>query len=158
MKDQPPVSLPFPEKFAIALRDFLHDEGSRCTIRFPGERIERTEAGYVTADLWRHFVELQKHHESLRQLTAQKSENDSVKLEFEKLEASAKIWKLTGPLMVLQETDEAKANVDKRIDFISKELEKVESMIKKTESEFESKRQDLIQIQTQLQSVAPVAN
>ncbi len=91
-------------------------------------------------------------------MTAQKSENDSVKLEFEKLEPSAKIWKLTGPVMLLQETEEAKVNVEKRIDFISKELEKVEGMIKKTESEFESKREDLIQIQTQLQSVASVAN
>jgi prefoldin beta subunit len=101
----------------------------------------------------RSFVlALQGHHETLRLLTSQKSENESVKAEFDKLEPEANVWKLTGPLMVKQDTDEANANVVKRIEFITSELEKAESNIKKCEEEFETKRQELVQIQSQLQA------
>ena len=74
-----------------------------------------------------------------------------MKSEFAKLEPEAAIWKLTGPLMVKQETDEAKVNVEKRIEFITGELRKVELSIKKCEEDFEAKRQELVQIQSQLQ-------
>lgn len=49
-----------------------------------------------------------------------------VKKRFEKetdiLEADAKIYKLIGPLLVKQDFKECKSNVEKRIEFISKEL------------------------------------
>ncbi len=87
-------------------------------------------------------------------MTSQKSENESVKAEFDKLEPEALVWKLTGPLMVKQDTDEAKANVAKRIEFITSELDKAEINIKKCEEEFETKRQELVKIQSQLQAPA----
>ena len=96
---------------------------------------------------------IQGLHENLRQLTAQKSENDAVRIEFDKLEPSSRIWKLIGPLMVLQETDDARSNVDKRIDFISKELASVELKIKGAEADFERKRGELVEIQNQIQAV-----
>ena len=57
-------------------------------------------------------LDMQLLHESLRTLTSQKSENESVLKEFESLEEEANIWKLTGPLMVKQDKGEAKTNVE----------------------------------------------
>lgn len=96
---------------------------------------------------------IQRLHESLRLLTSQKSENDAVRVEFDKLESSAKIWKLTGPLLILQDSDDARVNVEKRIDFISKELETLEKNIKSSEADFDKKRQELMNIQSQIQSM-----
>jgi len=84
-------------------------------------------------------------------LTSQKSENESVLKEFESLEEEANIWKLTGPLMVKQDKGGAFANVEKRLEFIKSELVKVEENIKKQETEFETKRQELLTIQSQMQ-------
>lgn len=80
-----------------------------------------------------------------------------MKLEFGKLESEASIWKLTGPLMVKQDRDEAKANVDKRLEFITSELQNAEDSIKKLEAEFEAQREELIAIQAQLQTSATAA-
>jgi len=38
------------------------------------------------------------------------------------LEPEGKVFKLLGPVLVPQDIDEAKSNVDKRIEFISGEL------------------------------------
>lgn len=97
---------------------------------------------------------MQSHHDNLRQLTAQKSENESVKKEFDVLEADGTIWKLTGPLLVRQDTADASANVDKRIEFINSEMLRVEEVIKKQEAEFEEKRGQLVEIQTQIQAAS----
>jgi prefoldin beta subunit len=115
------------------------------------------ESDVLVRELNNIKLELQRSHESLRQLTAQRSENESVRLEFDKLEPTSRVWKLTGPLMVLQETDEARSNVDKRIDYISKELISVELRIKGAEADFERKRGELVEIQTQIQSITKVS-
>ncbi len=95
---------------------------------------------------------LQGHHDNLRQLTAQKSENESVKKEFDVLEAEGAIWKLTGPLLVRQERADANANVEKRIEFINSEMIRVEEVIKKYEADFEERRKQLVEVQSQIQS------
>lgn len=55
---------------------------------------------------------------------------------------------MTGPIMVKQDRDEAQENVTKRLDFIKTELEKLEEVIKQKEAAFESRREELIKIQT----------
>jgi prefoldin beta subunit len=70
--------------------------------------------------------------------------------EFECLEEEANIWKLTGPLMVRQDKEEAKSNVEKRLEFIRTELSKVEDNTKNKETEFETKRQELVKLQSQM--------
>ena len=92
-------------------------------------------------------AKLQTQYDLLRQLTAQKSENESVKKEFEILEPSGIIWKLVGPVMVKQDRDEARANVDKRIEFITGDIAKAEEAIKILENEFEVKREELMKLQ-----------
>ena len=96
-------------------------------------------------------------HENLRRLTAQKSENESVLKEFEVLEDEAVVWKMTGPLMVKQDREEANENVSKRLDFIKLELEKLEEAIKSKESVFESKREELVKIQSKHHPTAVVS-
>ena len=93
---------------------------------------------------------MQSLHDKLRVLTSQKSENESVLKEFNALEEEANIWKLTGPLLVKQEKEDAHANVEKRLEFIISELSKVDENIKKQESAFETKRQELSKIQSEL--------
>ena len=53
--------------------------------------------------------------------------------------------------MVKQDKEDARANVEKRLEFITAELAKVEDALKKCEQEFEDKRRELIQVQTELQ-------
>lgn len=116
-----------------------------------------TKSDSLVKELNTMRVDLQSHHDNLRQLTSQKSENEAVRTEFEKLEEDGHIWKLTGPLMVRQDKEEAKANVDKRLEFITSELAKVEAAIKRCEEEFEKKRQELITVQTEIQQSSAVA-
>lgn len=59
---------------------------------------------------------------SRQQLETQFQENDIVRKEFETLEDDAKIYKLTGPVLLPQDKPEAQMNVDKRIEFIKKEM------------------------------------
>ena len=53
--------------------------------------------------------------------------------------------------MVIQDRGDARSNVDKRLEFILSELKKVEDKIKYSEKEFEAKRQELLQVQSQIQ-------
>jgi prefoldin beta subunit len=59
---------------------------------------------------------------SRQQLETQFQENDIVRKEFETLEDDAKIYKLTGPVLLPQDKAEASLNVEKRIEFIKKEV------------------------------------
>lgn len=96
---------------------------------------------------------MQSLHENLKQLTSQKSENESVKTEFAELEPEGSIWKLTGPILIKQDREDAFGNVAKRLEFITSELSRAEDAIKKAEILFEEKRQDLIKIQSEIQAV-----
>ena len=97
---------------------------------------------------------LNKQTDLLRQLSSQKSENESVKREFEVLKPDGVIWKLVGPIMVKQDRDDAKANVDKRIEFINGDISKAEDAIKTLEEIFETKRTELMKIQEAAQAQA----
>jgi prefoldin beta subunit len=58
-----------------------------------------------------------------RQTYAQQAnENDMVKKELDLLDDEAKVYKLVGPVLLKQDVDEAKTNVNKRLEFINKEL------------------------------------
>ncbi|CAN3375851.1 hypothetical protein DIURU_003951 [Diutina rugosa] len=84
------------------------------------------------------------------QLETQFQENKIVLDEFELLDDSAKIYKLTGPVLLPQEYSEAKMNVEKRIDFIKGEITRVEDKIKSSESDMAAAREKLLAIRSQL--------
>ncbi|KAH3744007.1 prefoldin beta subunit [Pelomyxa schiedti] len=82
-------------------------------------------------DEGRKFRSLQKQlEESTRKkekLLTQLNENQLVSQELEAVDASAQVFKLVGPVLIAQETSEARSNVRKRIEFINSELKKTEA-------------------------------
>ena len=86
------------------------------------------------------LVEIQTQLNKQQSLLAQKSENDNVKLEFDIIDETStgvEVYKLIGPVLVKQDVTEAKSNVDKRLEFIKKELESID---KKVEEAMEKKQ------------------
>lgn len=65
--------------------------------------------------LQKQMKSLQEQSEKLR---TQQTENDQVLKELDLLDSSAAVFKLIGGLMVKQSAEEAKGNVQKRLDFI----------------------------------------
>ncbi|ANZ76518.1 BA75_03948T0 [Komagataella pastoris] len=84
-----------------------------------------------------------------QQLETQYQENKIVKEEFAKLDESSTVFKLIGPVLVPQDFNEADINVKKRIEFIEKEIKKVEGNIQDHQKNLESTRDELIALRTQ---------
>jgi len=55
-------------------------------------------------------------------LDSQLTENNGVRDELKLLEGDANVFKLIGPVLIKQDLDEARQNVDKRIDYITGEM------------------------------------
>ncbi|KAF0684118.1 Aste57867_23905 [Aphanomyces stellatus] len=90
-----------------------------------------------------------------RQLYAQQqNENSMVKQELDLLDDNAKVFKLVGPVLLKQDTSEAKSNVSKRLEFIQKEMEKVEKKLAAKEEDAVKIRQNIASIQMQMQKNA----
>ncbi|KAG8625004.1 hypothetical protein KVT40_006755 [Elsinoe batatas] len=96
-------------------------------------------------------AELQGIVAARQKLESQQQENKSVQREFEKLADDANIYKLVGPVLLKQDTIEAKSTVDGRLDYIEKEIGRVEVQIKSIQDKSEAKKMEIIQIQSQLQ-------
>ncbi|KAK4699539.1 prefoldin beta subunit, partial [Phenoliferia sp. Uapishka_3] len=95
--------------------------------------------------------------ESRQRLDAQKAENEAVKKEFATLLPTNQVYKLVGPVLLKQEQGEAKSNVDNRLELIGSEIKRVEEKIADVEKKLESKKMELVHIQTQLQTKAQEA-
>ena len=67
------------------------------------------------------------------------------------------MFKLVGPILVKQELGEAKVNVEKRLEFIKNELEKVQNNITEKEEEQAKSREKIIEIQKSMQASAAEA-
>ncbi|XP_003741659.1 prefoldin subunit 6 [Galendromus occidentalis] len=63
-------------------------------------------------------------------LEAQLLENESVYSELSMVGADSKIFKLVGPVLITQNLDDSKQNVQKRIDYINGELKRQENALK----------------------------
>ncbi|KAB7503173.1 Prefoldin subunit 6 [Armadillidium nasatum] len=86
-------------------------------------------------------------------LDGQLNENKIVKEELDLLEGGAVVYKLIGPVLVKQDLEEAKQNVEKRIDYISQEMKRHDSTLNDLEKEQETKKDSLAKLQTQLQQL-----
>ncbi|RKO97353.1 hypothetical protein CXG81DRAFT_11815 [Caulochytrium protostelioides] len=81
------------------------------------------------------FQKLQQDYNKLivsrSQLESQLSENRMVADEFKRMkpDSDASIFKLVGPVLVKQETVEATSNVNKRIEFITNEIKRLDGAI-----------------------------
>lgn len=100
--------------------------------------------------------QLQKNLQELMQtrtkLETQFQENKIVKEEFDTLEDDAKVYKLMRPVLLSQDKSEAEDNVNKRLEFITAEIEKVEKNMKSMQVELQTKRAQFAQAQAQAQA------
>ena len=72
--------------------------------------------------------------------------------EFSLLEDDASVFKLVGPVLVKQDLQEARANVDKRLEYIKEELGRMDSHTKETEKKMEAQRGVVMQMQAKSQA------
>ncbi|KAK3292922.1 Prefoldin [Chaetomium fimeti] len=101
--------------------------------------------------------DLQDTVQSRQKLEAQMQENLGVKKEFSNLKEGEAIYKLIGPVLLKQETTEAESTVKGRLEFIEKEISRLESHIKEMQGKMEKKKGEIIQLQTSAQAAAPQA-
>lgn len=96
--------------------------------------------------------QLNKHVADRQQLETQLQENKIVLEEFAALEEDAKIYKLTGPVLMPQDAEEAKMNVSTRLEFIQGEIDKVERSVKLVQEEMELTRGQLVELRAKAQA------
>lgn len=75
--------------------------------------------------LQKHADEITANRQAEAKILAQLNENQIVKTEFDLLDDETPIFKLIGPVLVKQESFEAKGNVEKRIEFLKKEEQRL---------------------------------
>ncbi|MCJ1300024.1 hypothetical protein MMC08_002818 [Hypocenomyce scalaris] len=95
--------------------------------------------------------ELQSNVEARQQLESQQQENKGVQKEFAKLAEDANIYKLVGPVLLKQDRGEAILAVNGRLEYIEKEIKRVEKLIRDIQEKSESKKMEVYQLQTQMQ-------
>ncbi|KAG1784078.1 prefoldin subunit 6 [Suillus placidus] len=103
-------------------------------------------------------TELASLVENRTRLDAQLSENEMVKKEFAQLTPSNAVYKLVGPVLVPQDQNEAKTNVETRLEFIKSEIKRVDAQINEGEDRSEKKKNELVKIQTKLQQAQSTPN
>nr|ACO14667.1 Probable prefoldin subunit 6 [Caligus clemensi] len=86
-------------------------------------------------------------------LDSQLNENKLVKDEMTVLEEGAVIYKLVGPTLLKQDLTESKSNVEKRIDYISKELKRTVASYEDYEKKLDSHREKISSIQGSIQQL-----
>ena len=79
-----------------------------------------------------------------------KNENNIVKSELALLDGDDVVYKLIGPILVQQDTSEAKMQVDSRIEIINKEIHKLEKNYQTNSKNMEKKKKKIADIQAKL--------
>ncbi|KAH0365520.1 prefoldin subunit 6, partial [Aureobasidium melanogenum] len=95
--------------------------------------------------------ELQTTVAARQKLESQQQENKGVKSEFANLDDDANIYKLVGPILLKQDVSEAKSTVDGRLEFIEKEINRIEKQISDIQAKSEEKKMAVFQLQTEIQ-------
>ncbi|KAI9798563.1 MAG: hypothetical protein M1833_004700 [Piccolia ochrophora] len=95
--------------------------------------------------------DLQSIVEARQKLESQQQESKGVQKEFAKLSTEANIYKLVGPVLLKQDHGEAVMAVDGRLDFIEKEIKRIEGQIADVQDRSEKKKAEVIQLQTAMQ-------
>ena len=87
---------------------------------------------------------------SISDFENKKNENTIVKNELNLLDDEDVVYKLIGPILVQQETSDAKIQVDSRIEIINKEIHKLEKNYQNNTKKIEANRQKIADIQGKL--------
>ncbi|KAG9636065.1 prefoldin subunit 6, partial [Aureobasidium melanogenum] len=101
--------------------------------------------------------ELQTTVAARQKLESQQQENKGVKSEFANLDDDANIYKLVGPILLKQDVSEAKSTVDGRLEFIDKEINRIEKQISDIQAKSEEKKMAVFQLQTEIQQSGQAA-
>lgn len=80
-------------------------------------------------------------------LVEKKSENEMVLAEFNLMSADAAVFKLVGPVLAKQDTTEAKGNVEKRIEYITKEIERMDKLEQDFQNKVDERRNNITKLQ-----------
>uniref|UniRef100_A0AAF5RTL9 Probable prefoldin subunit 6 n=1 Tax=Wuchereria bancrofti TaxID=6293 RepID=A0AAF5RTL9_WUCBA len=89
----------------------------------------------------------EKNIRNRQKLEEQLTENKLVKTELDLLEGGATIYKLIGPVLFKQDLTEAKQNVEKRIDYIIAEINRLEQAIADAATKQENQKQTVMTLQ-----------
>lgn len=104
------------------------------------------------ADLAAQYQRFQGELENLivarQKLETQLQENKIVDDEFNGLKADSKIYKLTGNVLLPVEQEDARTNVNKRLEFIQTEIDRCENTIRSKQEEQEKIKTELIKLRT----------
>ena len=87
---------------------------------------------------------------SINDFENKKNENNIVKAELDLLDDEDIVYKLIGPILVQQETSDAKIQVNSRIEMINKEMHKLEKNYQTNSKNMETNRQKIADIQAKL--------
>ena len=90
----------------------------------------------------------------LRHLVSQQNENEMVKQELGLLSDNAVVYKMVGPVLLKNELDDAKMTVNKRLEFISGEVKKVESSLEQMEKHATEVARKVNEMQSLMQKAA----
>ena len=85
--------------------------------------------------------EIQELSSKQQQFLQQANENGMVKKELDYLKEDDKVYKLIGPLLIKQRVPDAVLNINKRLEFIQNEIEKVSSSLTEKENKAGAVRQ-----------------
>ncbi|KAK3207436.1 hypothetical protein GRF29_103g1001479 [Pseudopithomyces chartarum] len=95
--------------------------------------------------------ELSTAVDARQKLESQQQENSTVKKEFDLLDDDANIYKQIGPVLLKQDKTEAVMSVNGRLEFINKEISRIEQQIKDIQDKSEKVKMDIMQIQSAMQ-------
>ncbi|EFN52203.1 hypothetical protein CHLNCDRAFT_139019 [Chlorella variabilis] len=94
---------------------------------------------------------VQQNHRLRQQSLQQQHENEMVLQELALLAEDANVYKMIGPVLVRQDTLEARANVGKRLEFIAGELKRLDTQLQQLEERQGKKQAQLVRMQQELQ-------
>ncbi|XP_047504391.1 prefoldin subunit 6 [Pieris napi] len=100
------------------------------------------------------FNSLQKEYQKAvsqkQQLDGQLNENKAVKEELALLKKDSEVYKLIGPVLVKQELEDARQNVAKRMEYISKEIKRTDVHISALENKQEAIQENVNKLRNNL--------
>lgn len=108
----------------------------------------------LSLDLQNIQADLSKAIEARQRLDAQLSENELVQKEFALLKPENVVYKQIGPVLVVQDQEDAKQNVATRLNFIRGEIKWVETQLKQAQTNADQKKREIASIQGALQQQA----
>jgi len=95
-----------------------------------------------------------QNHKARQAFMQQQQETTMVKKELAMLkEGEDDVYKLVGPVLVKQDSAEARANVDKRLEFIKGELSRLEKQLEGIDKRQVKKKEEIMKLQSQAQEI-----